>query len=117
MTAQFGCRLHSNGRSGADARPSAARLSAFVAFLFLAGIMGGCTSTLARLPGIGEPEAVPPAPETSAAYPAVHDMPPPRETKPISAEARKELAEELTAVRDQQSVTGSARPKGRPARK
>jgi hypothetical protein len=78
--------------------------------------MVGCTSMFASLPGIGEPDYVPPPPAVAPAYPAVHDMPPPRETKPLSEEERKELADELESIRDRQRTGTATSPRGRPAR-
>lgn len=62
----------------------------------------------ASLPGIGEPEGTPERPDNPPAFPAVHDMPPPRESKPLTEEERKKLSAELEAVRSRQ---GSATPK------
>ena len=90
-----------------DERLTPPRQRLVLAMLVTAGLigLGGCTSTLASLPGIGEPAGLPERPVTPAAYPAVHDMPTPRETKPLTESERKELEAQLTQVRDRQ-MTG-----------
>jgi hypothetical protein len=47
------------------------------------------------------------------AYPAVHDMPPPRTAAVLTPEQVKEAEAELTAVRDRQSKDPSAAKKDR----
>jgi len=79
----------------------------------LAGGIAGCTSFLSDLPVVGEPANIPPRPETPTAFPAVHDMPPARDTKPMTAEERKKLEAELAAARDKQEAeTGTAKKPG-----
>jgi hypothetical protein len=78
--------------------------------LALAGGMAGCTSFVSDLPVVGEPAHIPKAPEAPPAFPAVHDMPPARDTKPLTAEERKKLEAELAAARDKQEAeTGTAK--------
>lgn len=53
------------------------------------------------------------APERSAepiAYPAVHDMPPPRTNTTLSAEEQVQLEKDLTAVRNRQEVVTGVAP-------
>jgi hypothetical protein len=80
-------------------------------------VLTGCTSTLASLPWIGEPSGVPERPETPAAYPAVHDMPPPRDSKPLSEAERKELEAELIQLRERKGTSAKTPPEKRPASK
>lgn len=75
--------------------------------------LAGCTasslgSLIDSLPReIGLPPDAPERPATPAAYPAVHDMPPPRPNTTLSAEEQVELEKELTAVRlRQEAITG-----------
>lgn len=67
---------------------------------------------------VGLPADTPERPATPPAYPAVHDMPPPRANATLSAEEQEKLEHDLVAVRARQdAVTGvtSATAKKRPA--
>jgi len=82
------------------------------AIVALAGIMSGCT----QLTEISEPANVPPRQASEPAYPAVHDMPPARDTKPLTAEERQRIADELSALgKRQEAETPSSPGKNPPA--
>jgi hypothetical protein len=68
------------------------------ATLLIALAVAGCTAQLAEL---AEP-ADAPAPAAATAYPAVHAMPAPRDTQPLSAAERQRIADELAALRERQ---------------
>jgi hypothetical protein len=51
----------------------------------------------------GMPQAAPERAETAPAYPAVHDMPPPRNTKVLTEEEKKRAEAELAVMREQQA--------------
>jgi hypothetical protein len=72
--------------------------------------MGACTSQIADL---GEPAGTPGRPAVDPAYPAVHDMPAERDTKPMTAAERQRLADELSAARERQEAetAGPAQPR------
>jgi hypothetical protein len=77
----------------------------FLAALALAGLLAGCSasSVVAQLPGnMGLPADAPARPAVPYDYPAVHDMPPPRATKPLTEEEQIRLEKELTAIRNRQ---------------
>jgi hypothetical protein len=77
---------------------AALSLGAFVA-------LAGCSSgqVIDDLPAnLGLPADAPARPATPYQYPAVHDMPPPRTSAPMSAEDQLRLEKELTAVRNRQ---------------
>jgi hypothetical protein len=68
-------------------------------------ILAGCSSgqVINNLPAsVALPADAPARPATSYAYPAVHDMPPPRATEPMSVEDQLRLEKELTALRNRQ---------------
>jgi hypothetical protein len=67
-----------------------------------AAAVSGCASTIADLPVVGLPAGTPARPQQQPAYPAVHDMPVTRETKPLTEAERKKLEAELAASRDRQ---------------
>jgi hypothetical protein len=50
----------------------------------------------------GLPAGTPAPPAQPYQYPAVHDMPPPRSTEPMSEEQQYRLEKELNALRDRQ---------------
>jgi hypothetical protein len=68
--------------------------------MVLAGA-AGCTS---QVGDFGEATDVPPRAATVPAYPAVHDVPPARDTKPLTPEERQRLADELSAARERQEA-------------
>jgi len=56
-----------------------------------------------RLPGdMGLPAGTPARPVTPYEYPAVHDMPPPRQTAPLTEDEQLRMEKELQTVRDRQ---------------
>ena len=72
--------------------------------LLLAGLMflAGCasSSTGEQLPTAmgGLPAGAPPRPATTGTYPAVNNVPPPRETTVLTSEEQKRLQDELQAA-------------------
>jgi hypothetical protein len=83
-----------------------ARLRRTSALILLGMTLAGCSSTLSSLPSElgGLPADAPAKPEgQQLAYPAVHDMPPPRQgTIMTPAEVRRAEAE-MAQARDRQS--------------
>lgn len=89
-------------------------------------VLGGCLLTGAVLLGLvgcsagpligdrlpeaagGLPAGAPARPATPYQFPAVHDMPPPRDTKPLSDEDQAKLEKELQATRDRQAAQAGA---------
>jgi hypothetical protein len=66
----------------------------------------------------GEPAGTPERPTTVYAYPAVHDIPPPRATTPLSEEDQVKAEKELAAVREKQEARdGAAKSTAQPAKK
>ena len=70
-----------------------------------AAVLSGCSSSavIDNLPASlgGLPEGVPERPVTPAAFPAVHDMPPPRADATLSEAEKKKLKADLAATREQ----------------
>jgi hypothetical protein len=68
-----------------------------------------CTSQLSDLPDPADAARSTAQPS----YPAVHDMPGPRDTRPMSAEERQRIADELAAARERQEAetTGTVPPR------
>jgi hypothetical protein len=83
--------------------------------LVLVSQMTGCTSHIAE---VAEPADVPARPAVDPAYPAVHEMPAGRDTKPMTAAERQRLTDELSAARERQEAETAdlAQAKKAPAR-
>ena len=76
-----------------------------MALVAVAVVLAGCSagSTVAdHLPTAlgGLPDGTPQRPDTSRAYPAVHDMPPPRATTVLTDAETKKLESDLVAARN-----------------
>ena len=72
--------------------------------MLMAAALAACTSHIADMPVAGVPEAAPERPETAPAYPAVHDMPPPRDGNRLSADELRDAEAELVAARNRQTT-------------
>jgi hypothetical protein len=80
--------------------------------------LGGCSATqvFEKMPqSMGGMSAdAPRAPETPYLYPAVHDMPAPRETRPLSDEEQLKLEKDLLSVRESQEKAVAADAQANP---
>jgi hypothetical protein len=74
-------------------------------------LFAGCSTVLSEMPTQmgGLPAAAPPRPEAPPAYPAVHDMPPPRSAAVLTEEERKKVEAELAAMRAEQARRAAAK--------
>jgi len=76
--------------------------------------LSGCASisqkfadTASQMPGIGLPAGAPERPAEPTAFPAVHDIPPPRNSVTLTNTEQQTLEDDLVAARDrQQAVAG-----------
>ncbi len=82
--------------------------------LAIALSLGACASTVADLPPQlgGLPAGTPQRPAQASAYPAVHDMPPPRPNSVLTEEERKKAEADLKAVRERQEKQAAEAAKG-----
>ena len=81
-------------------RERAARMSAAIWLLAGAALLSACSpSSLPPSLG-GLPQNFPERPAVQPAYPAVHDMPPPRGDATLSAAEKKKLKDDLIASRE-----------------
>ena len=81
--------------------------------LALAGacaVLASCSSVLSELPAAagGLPAGTPERSATPPAYPAVHDMPPPRANAVLTEDEKKRLEAELAAMRAAQEKRAAA---------
>jgi len=68
-------------------------------------VLAGCASraVLDQLPpSMAEPADAPAAPAAPYQYPAVHDMPPPRQGRPMNEDEQLRAEKDLAGVRDRQ---------------
>jgi hypothetical protein len=76
--------------------------------------------TASQLPQVGLPANAPARPVEQMAYPAVHDVPPPRTATVLTDLEQQKLEDDLIAARDQQQVSLGIKPasrkKGQPAK-
>ena len=67
-------------------------------------LLSGCSGSMIadHMPAAvgGLPEDAPERQATPTAYPAVHNMPPARSTKPLSNDQQKQLEDDLVAARN-----------------
>jgi hypothetical protein len=75
--------------------------------------LGGCSSTLSSLPTQlgGMPADTPQPSAAPVAYPAVHDMPPPRQNAVLTGAEQKAAEAELAALRARQAQQVATPPK------
>ena len=87
--------------------PGAMRCLAVAALaVFVATTLSACSSTMfSEMPASvgGLPAGTPDRPITPAVYPAVHDMPPPRDDVVLTDAQQKKAQADLLAARDRQT--------------
>jgi hypothetical protein len=69
--------------------------------------IGGCSTQIADMPGVGVPSDAPHRPKEAGAYLPVHDLPPDREEAAMKPAELAKIQAELTAARDRQASTGT----------
>ena len=77
-------------------------------------MLGGCSSVVDHVPSWagGLPEGVPARPSSAPAFPAVHDMPPPRQDSTLSDAERKRLRKDLNVTRERAATPGDGAEAG-----
>ena len=92
------------------------RLQGLLLACCCAAVLAACSSSLGNkiadsVPGsVGLPEGTPDRPAEPVAFPAVHDMPPPRANSTLSAEEQIQLEDDLVAVRSHQEAASGTAP-------
>lgn len=92
-------------RTNASRRPAGAGAIALAAALLAAATVSGCsTSQIDSIPKQlgGLPDSAPKRAENPPAFPAVHDMPPPRTATLLDVEQQKRMEADLVATRNRQ---------------
>jgi hypothetical protein len=92
----------------------------FAASIVAAMSLAGCASmsqnmaeTASQLPQVGLPANAPARPAQQMAYPAVHDVPPPRTATVLTDLEQQKLENDLLAARDQQQISLGTKPAAR----
>ncbi|MBA4037621.1 MAG: hypothetical protein C0480_23805 [Bradyrhizobium sp.] len=89
-----------------------------VAALFAAVLaVGGCSTQIADMPGVGVPAGAPERPRDAGSYLPIHDLPPNREEEAIKPAELSKIQAELTAARDRQATASSQATPAKPAKK
>lgn len=93
------------------------RLAVPIVAAVAAACLSGCASisekfaeTASQMPVIGVPEGAPQRPAAPAAYPAVHDVPPPRNSVVLTNTEAAQLEADLVTARDQQQSGVGLKP-------
>jgi len=80
------------------------------ALLASAFALGGCSTQIADMPGVGLPADAPERAKEAGSYLPVHDLPPDRDEAAMKPAELAKIQAELTAARDRQA-TSAATPK------
>ena len=91
------------------------RLWSIAALCALAFALGGCSTQIADMPGVGLPTGAPERPKDAGGYLPVHDLPPDRDEAAIKPAELAKIQSELTAARDRQATAST--PAKPPAKK
>ena len=81
-----------------------------VALFASALALGGCSTSIADLPGIGLPGDAPQRPKEASGYLPVHDLPPDRDEAALSPKEQARIEAELRAARDRQAAAPAPNP-------
>ena len=93
--------------TAASQRARKAALAA-IAAIGLSLSLGGCSTSIADLP-FGTPSDAPERPTELSGYPAVHDLPAPREETAMNPTEQAKVEKELIAARDRQAQASTAK--------
>jgi hypothetical protein len=86
------------------------RLWSMAALFASAFALGGCSTSIADLPGIGTPADAPQRPKEAVGYLPVHDLPPDRDEAALKPKELEKIEEELRAARDRQASAAGGTP-------
>lgn len=93
--------------------PVMAAIVAAVGLSGCASISEKFANSASQLPGIGLPAGAPERPSTPVAYPAVHDIPPPRNSVMLTSTEATQLENDLATARDQQQSAVGMKPQAK----
>ena len=85
------------------------RLLAAGTLLALTFAVGGCSSTIADMQGIGLPSDAPARAKEAGGYLPVHDLPPERDEAAMKPAEQNKIEKELIAARDHQATAAAGK--------
>jgi hypothetical protein len=91
------------------------RLWSIAALAVTAFALGGCSTQIADMPGVGLPAGTPERPKEAGGYLPVHDLPPDRNEEAMKPAELAKIQSELAAARDRQATAST--PPSKPAKK
>ncbi len=74
--------------------------------------IGGCSTQIADMPGVGLPSDAPQRPKEAGNYIPVHDLPPERDEATMKPAELAKIQAELVAARDRQASSGGPSKSG-----
>jgi hypothetical protein len=83
------------------------RLWSMAALFASAFALGGCSTSIADLPGL-TPADAPQRPKEAGSYLPVHDLPPDRDEAALKPKELEKIETELRAARDRQAASSAA---------
>ena len=83
------------------------RLWSMAALFASAFALGGCSTSIADLPGVGLPGDAPQRPKEAGSYLPVHDLPPDRNETALKPAEQAKIQADLIAARDRQASTAA----------
>ena len=99
---------------------SASRRLAAVLLIAASAGLAGCgsisdkfASTASQMPAIGLPAGAPERPAAASPYPAVHDMPAPRNSVILTGVEQSQMERDLTDARDRQQASAGVQTEAR----
>ena len=93
------------------------RLRSVAALFAGALVLGGCSTQIADMPGVGVPAGAPERPKEAGSYLPVHDLPPERDEEAIKPSELSKIQAELAAARDRQATASNPASPAKPAKK
>ena len=82
-----------------------------MAALFASALaLGGCSTSIGDLPGVGMPGDAPQRPKEAGSYLPVHDLPPDRDEAALKPKELEKIETELRAARDRQATSATPNP-------
>jgi hypothetical protein len=88
------------------------RLWSMAALFASALAVGGCSTQIADMPGVGVPSDAPQRSKEAGGYLPVHDLPPDREEAAMKPAELAKIQAELVAAHDRQASTGAGSKTG-----
>lgn len=93
------------------------RLRSVAALFAAALVLGGCSTQIADMPGVGVPAGAPERPKEAGSYLPVHDLPPGRDEEAMQPSELSKIQAELTTARDRQATAANPATPAKPTKR